>query len=191
MEHRGKAAIFIEGPFVHFGLCENFPNQNLTIDYEKFVKYIEERFGIYIHTKTMYMPDPEYGSNAGASMFRNKLSYLGFCVKLKPPSFVKDKSGKDIMKCNFDSQISVEMFELATLGKVDYIILLASDIDYAYILERVHNLGIHTIVFGFRNTMAGIKNISDTYICFNDIVKDVMMQKTGVEKKNGEKNGVL
>lgn len=188
MEYEGKAAFFVEGPFVAGGLYNFFPDFNL--DYAKLVNYLERKFKIRIHTKTIYIPKPDK-DNPAAFKFRDSLSYLGFSVDCdKEPFYYKDpnKPGEIVKKCNFDSQISIEMLEMVLLGKagIDYIILFASDIDYFDILKKLHVLGIHTIVLGFKNTHAAIKNIADNFVLVDSIQNEIMTQKN-VFKENGKK----
>lgn len=168
-----------------------FPNE--TIDYEKLVNFLEKELNVKIYLKTIYMPKPQTGGRDFLWGLRDKLSYLGFCIKTKESIFYKDaKSGEKEQKCNFDVKISLDMYKLAALGKVDYIILLGSDIDYFEVLEEIHELGAHTIVLGFRNTISDIRNIADTFICFEEIKDKIMMlRKVREVKENREENGKI
>lgn len=182
MDYKGKAAMFVELPFMTGGIANYFPNTSY-FDYIELVNYIEKRFEINIHIKTIYMPEPEQRDNYNFRL-RDRLSHLGFCVKLKPPFYCNDsKTGVVVRKCNFDSKISLDMYKLALLGKVDFIILLGSDIDYFEVLEEIHELGVHTIVFGFRNTVADIRNIADDFIFFESI-KDIVVKQRTLKKED-------
>lgn len=186
MEYKGKAAMFIEFPFVGGWLKQFFPNA--TIDYTKLVNYIENKFGINIYIKTVYMPKPE-DKDYSFFKIRDKLSYLGFCVKFKESFYYKDfKTGENIRKCNFDSKISINILKLALSGKVDCIVLFAADIDYFDIIEEAHELGVNMIVIGFQNTYSEIRNAADNFISIETIKDEIMMPaKTFVE--NGESKG--
>lgn len=62
-------------------------------------------------------------------------------------------------------------------------------------IEEVHELGIHTIVLGFKNTISDIKSIADDFIDIDSIKDKIMMPRkvfAGIEngsivKENSEK----
>lgn len=180
-----KAVLLVEFSFVGGGLASFYPDH--TIDYEKLVNYLEKKFNIKIHTKTIYMPKVEKQTKDHLAKLRDKLSHLGFCIKTKEALYGKDiRTGETTRKCNFDSKIIKDMTKLAQSSSgISYIILFASDIDYFEAIEEIHDLGMHVIVLGFRNTVSDIKLIADSFIDIDTIQNSIMMPRK-VYEENGK-----
>ncbi|WP_163932530.1 NYN domain-containing protein [Paraferrimonas sp. SM1919] len=84
----------------------------------------------------------------GQIKFQDALRHIGFEVKLKP--FISRADGS--AKGDWDVGITIDMLDLAT--KVDEVVLLSGDGDFAILLDKLRSLGVKTRVISAPNLTA-------------------------------------
>jgi len=91
--------------------------------------------------------------------FQKALKHIGFKVKLKP--FIQRSDGT--AKGDWDVGITIDVME--TAAKVDTVILLSGDGDFAMLLDKIkHDHPIDTHVYGVRAlTAQALVNATDKY----------------------------
>ena len=99
--------------------------------------------------------------------FLKKLKKIGFKVVAKPVKIIKDESGRELEKANFDVEITADILQSASAGIV---ILFTGDSDFAYLVKVLHKEGRKVVVFSSRKTLSWeLKLSTDKYIFVEDL----------------------
>lgn len=111
--------------------------------------YVGERYAI----APSGMSQDEH--NVRVQKFNGFLSWLrhnGFMVRTKPPQVRESEEGREL-KCNFDVEITADSMLLVYMGRVDRLVLVSGDSDFAYLLSKLNDFGVRSeVIFSERRT---------------------------------------
>ncbi len=107
------------------------------------------------------------GSNQ--EQFKKLLFQLGFEIRTKQLIERGDGSSKG----NWDVAMAVDALQIAP--RVDVVVLITGDGDFAYLVEALKYMGVRVEVISIRqNTSVDLINVADGYIPINeDVLMDV------------------
>ena len=154
-----KAAVFIEGSNIYFAQKK----AGIWLDWLKVKHFLGSKYRIgsiryYVGVRKR---DPKMRS------FLKKLKKIGFKVVTKPVKIIKDESGRELEKANFDVEITADILQSPSAGIV---ILFTGDSDFAYLVKVLHKKGRKVVVFSSRKTLSWeLKLSTDKYIFVEDL----------------------
>ncbi len=103
--------------------------------------------------------DPTYAT--GVSKFFAVIRDLGYKVIIKEVKWYQDESGDRYGKANADLDLAVEM--LLQSEKLDRIVLVSGDGDFARVVRAVQNRGCRVEVVGLDNVSTALRCEADIY----------------------------
>jgi uncharacterized LabA/DUF88 family protein len=100
----------------------------------------------------------------------------GYKVITKPIRVFVNERGEMIKKADFDVDITIDMFDLA--DKLDKIVLISGDGDFAKLIERVGRKGVKTQVIahwgrGKGNAASELMEAADVFIELEEIMPHI------------------
>ncbi len=147
-----KIAVFVDVQNIYYTTRDTYGRQ---FNYRHLWKKISEQGEIVLANAYAISRDDEQQQK-----FQKALRYIGFDVKMKP--FIQRSDGS--AKGDWDVGITIDIMEAAQ--KVDTIILLSGDGDFAILLDKVvQDFQVQAQVYGVAalTAQALIKSASDYY----------------------------
>ncbi|MFW8589518.1 NYN domain-containing protein [Glaciecola sp. 2405UD65-10] len=136
-----KVAIFVDVQNIYYTTRDTFKRP---FNYRQFYQDIAKRFDI----EGAYAYAIDKGDDQQLK-FQSALRHIGFEVKLKP--FIQRSDGS--AKGDWDVGITIDVLEMAE--RVEHIILLSGDGDFAILLKKVkQKFNCNTSVYGVLNLSA-------------------------------------
>jgi uncharacterized LabA/DUF88 family protein len=155
-----KIAIFADVQNIYYTSRQGYGKQ---FNYRKLWKKIESQ-GEITHALAYAI---DKGDNQ-QKKFQDVLKHLGFEVKLKPYIQRSDGSAKG----DWDVGITIDIMEIA--ARVDVVILLSGDGDFAILLDKVkQSFGVDTIAYGVPQLTA--KALIDSCSVFHPINNELLL----------------
>lgn len=176
-----RIAVFIDGQNLEGTLLKTFPGMRTN-----FGKMLEifSRYGTCLAVRAYYAeevsdgdPDRKARIDRRRSFFR-ALEGLGYYVYAKTKKLLSRNDGSVVGKANCDVEIATDMTELVDTGRFDAVILVSGDSDYAYLLKKMRERGIYTIVlFTEEGLSIEIRDECDEFVSLNQIAKEVIGER--------------
>lgn len=155
-----KTAIFVDVQNIFYTTRDTYQR---SFNYRKFWEIIENQ-GEIISARAYAVQRIDTQQHK----FQDALKYIGFEVILKP--FIRRSDGT--AKGDWDVGITIDVLEIAP--KVDKVILLTGDGDFAILLDKIrHSYGVTTEVYGVRALTA--KGLIDSATRFHAIGLDLLL----------------
>lgn len=126
-------------------------NAYMAIDRER-----EETDGVYSRKK---------------ATFRSKLRGMGFKLSLKPVRRFRNEDGETVTKANSDLDFAIDA--LLQARRLDYVVLVSGDGDFARLVVALQDAGCRVDVIGFHNVSRELREVADNY-CSGFLLPDLV-----------------
>lgn len=176
-----RIAVFIDGQNLEGTLLKTFPGMRAN-----FGKMLEifSRYGTCLTARAYYAeevsdgdPDRKARIDRRRGFFR-ALEGLGYYVYAKTKKLLLRNDGSVVGKANCDVEIATDMTELVDTGRFDAVILVSGDSDYAYLLKKVRERGIYTIVLFTEDSLSfEFREACDEFVSLDRIAKEVIEER--------------
>lgn len=133
-----RIALFIDGS----NLYSTGKHLDYDIDYKKMLELFKSKGRLI--TANYYTALLEHDDYSPIRPLMDWLDYNGYHVVSKPAREYTDRDGRKRIKGNMDTEITVDMMELAP--HVDHILLVSGDGDFRYALKAVQRMGTRVSV---------------------------------------------
>lgn len=140
------------------------------IDWAKVKKYIENEADV---VEWKYY----VGVKEGDEKMLKYLKYLnaiGFNVITKPLKKIRVNEGF-IYKANFDVEMTVDI--LLDKSKLDEVIIFSGDSDFKYLVKKLKDAGIKTIVYSSKKTISWELKLECSKIIYFEDIKDKILRE--------------
>ncbi|MCX6721438.1 MAG: NYN domain-containing protein [Candidatus Staskawiczbacteria bacterium] len=112
------------------------------------------------------------------------LNHIGFNVTTKPLKKIKvskdeifpqTEKGGFIYKANFDVEMTADI--LLDKSKLDEIIIFSGDSDFKYLVKKLKDAGVKTIVYSSRKTISWELKLESSKIVYFEDIKDKILKQ--------------
>ncbi|MBI2121694.1 MAG: NYN domain-containing protein [Candidatus Sungbacteria bacterium] len=175
-----RTAVFVDGQNLEGATLRVFPGMRTSFD--KLLKVLNW-YGKCLAVRAYFSEEVSDGDvdreariDRRRSFFR-ALEGFGYYIYVKTKKLITRNDGSVVGKANCDVELTVDMMELASSGRFDCVILVAGDSDYAYLLQRMRQKGIYTIVFFTEESLSfELRESCDMFVSLESelISKEVM-----------------
>lgn len=164
-------ALFIDGPNLYAAAKQ----LAIDIDFRKLRDVFKDGL-IRAYYYTAIKPNEEYIS---IQPLVDYLSYNGYSVVSKKAKVFVDSDGREKIKGNMDTEISVDAFELTVNGAINEAVFFTGDGDFSYLLCALQRRGVHCTVVSSIITRPPIcadelRRVADHFVDLSDLKDQVM-----------------
>lgn len=169
-----RVVIFIDG--------WNFAKQSKEylareVDFKKLLQYFSK--DTLLLRAFYYIGEETDGDNDDRSKQHHFLTWMkrnGYKVITRPIKIFINSDGEQEKKADFDVDMAIDMFDLA--DKIDRIILLSGDGDFAKLIDRIGMKGVRTQVVSYWGRGKGptapeLMEAADIFIDLEDVIDEI------------------
>lgn len=103
--------------------------------------------------------------------FRSKLRGMGFKLSLKPVRRYRNEEGETVTKANSDLDFAIDA--LLQARRLDYVVLVSGDGDFARLCVALQDAGCRVDVIGFHNVSRELREVADNF-CSGFLIPDLV-----------------